>query len=35
MSYRFGKPGAEQAPVPKVSLVTGVADLGCAVGYHK
>ncbi len=35
VSYMFGKPGAEQTPVPKVSFVTGVADLGCAVGYYK
>lgn len=35
VSYMFGKPGAEQTPVPKVSYVTGVADLGCAVGYYK
>jgi hypothetical protein len=35
VSYVFGKPGAEQTPVPKVSFVTGVADLGCAVGYYK
>ena len=35
VSYTFGKPGAEQTPVPKVSFVTGVADLGCAVGYYK
>lgn len=32
MSY---KPGAGQAPVPKMNFVTGVADLGCAVGYYK
>lgn len=35
VEYAFGKPGAEQTPVPKVSFVTGVADLGCAVGYYK
>jgi hypothetical protein len=35
VEYTFGKPGAEQTPVPKVSFVTGVADLGCAVGYYK
>lgn len=35
VDYTFGKPGAEQTPVPKVSFVTGVADLGCAVGYYK
>jgi signal transduction histidine kinase len=30
--YVFPKPG-ETASVPKVSFVTGVADLGCGVGY--
>jgi len=35
VSYKFGKPGAEQTLVPKVSFVTGVADLGCAVGFYK
>lgn len=35
VEYTFGKPGAEQTRVPKVSFVTGVADLGCAVGYYK
>ena len=30
--YIFPKPG-ETTPVPKVSFVTGVADLGCGVGY--
>ncbi len=31
----FGKPGAEETPVPMVSFVTRAADLGCAVGYYK
>ena len=35
VSYMFGKPGAEETPVPKVSFVTRAADLGCAVGYYK
>ena len=35
VDYTFGKPGAEQTPVPKVSFVTGVGDLGCAVGFYK
>lgn len=32
--YQFAKPGADQTPVPKVSFVTKVSDLGCAVGYY-
>jgi signal transduction histidine kinase len=35
VTYVFGKPGAEETPVPKVSFVTGIGDLGCAVGYYK
>lgn len=35
VSYMFGRPGAEQTLVPKVAFVTGVADLGCGVGYYK
>jgi signal transduction histidine kinase len=35
VTYVFGKPGAEETPVPKVSYVTGIGDLGCAVGYYK
>jgi len=35
ISYMFPRPGADQTPVPKVSFVTGVADLGCGVGYYK
>lgn len=31
--YMFPKPG-QTTPVPKVSFVTGVADLGCGVGYY-
>jgi signal transduction histidine kinase len=31
--YMFPKPG-ETTPVPKVSFVAGVADLGCGVGYY-
>ncbi len=31
--YMFPKPG-ETTPVAKVSFVTGVADLGCGVGYY-
>lgn len=32
--YMFPRPG-ETEPVQKVSFVTGVGDLGCAVGYHQ
>jgi signal transduction histidine kinase len=35
VNYQFARPGADQTPVPKVSYVTRVADLGCAVGYYK
>jgi signal transduction histidine kinase len=35
ISYMFPRPGADPKPVPKVSLVTRVADLGCGVGYYK
>ena len=34
-SYTFPRPGADKTPVPKVSLVTRVGDLGCGVGYYK
>jgi hypothetical protein len=29
------KAGFRQTPVPKVSFVTNVGDLGCGVGYYK
>jgi hypothetical protein len=32
--YLFSKPGPDPKPVPKVSLVTRVGDLGCGVGYY-
>jgi signal transduction histidine kinase len=35
VSYSFPRPGTDKTPVPKVSLVTGVGDLGCGVGYYK
>jgi hypothetical protein len=35
VSYMFARPGAEQAPVQKVSFITRVDDLGCGVGYYK
>jgi hypothetical protein len=34
-SYMWPRPGADKTPVPKVSLVTRVGDLGCGVGYYK
>ena len=34
-SYKFAKPGPDRTPVPKVSFVTAVVGLGCAVGYYK
>jgi hypothetical protein len=30
----FAKPG-DPNPVPEVSFVTRVSDLGCGVGYYK
>ena len=35
VSYMFAKPGADTKPVPKVSFITGIGDLGCGVGYYK
>jgi len=35
VSYMSPKAGADKAWVPKVSLVTAVAGLGCGVGYYK
>ena len=35
VSYMIARPGADKTPVPKVSLVTRVGDLGCGVGYYK
>jgi hypothetical protein len=35
VSYSFARPGSDQTPVPKVSFVTRIADLGCGVGYYK
>jgi signal transduction histidine kinase len=34
VSYMFARPG-DPKPVPKVSYVTRIADLGCGVGYYK
>ena len=33
--YLFPRPGADETPVSKVSLVTKAGDLGCGVGYYK
>jgi signal transduction histidine kinase len=35
VGYMWPKPGPDKTPVPKVSLVTRVGDLGCGVGYYK
>jgi hypothetical protein len=35
VSYTFVTPGPDKNPVPKVSFVTRVGDLGCGVGYYK
>jgi len=35
VSYMFPRPGGEAKPVPKVSFVTRVGELGCGVGYYK
>ena len=35
VKYMFRRPGPDPKPVPKVSLVTRVADLACGVGYYK
>lgn len=34
VAYMFPRPGPDPKPVPKVSLVTRVDDLGCGVGYY-
>jgi hypothetical protein len=35
VKYMFRRPGPDPKPVPKVSLVTHVADLACGVGYYE
>ena len=35
VTYMFVRPGPDKTPVPKVSFVTRVGDLGCGVGYYK
>src|SRR3984885_8434888 len=34
VSYMFVRPGPDKTPVPKVSFVTRVGDLGCGVDYE-
>jgi hypothetical protein len=35
VNYVFPTPGADKTPVPKVSLVTKIGDIGCGGGYYK
>ena len=35
VSYMWPRTGSDKTPVPKVSFVTRVGDLGCGVGYYK
>jgi Single Cache domain 2 len=35
VSYMWVRPGPDKTPVPKVSFVTRIGDLGCGVGYYK
>jgi hypothetical protein len=35
VGYRFSRPGPDKTAVPKVALVTKVANHICAVGYYK
>jgi Single Cache domain 2 len=35
VSYMFVRPGPDKTPVPKMSFVTRVGELGCGVGYYK
>jgi hypothetical protein len=35
VSYLFPRVGADTTPIPKVTFVTRVGDLGCGVGYFK
>jgi hypothetical protein len=35
VSYRFPRPGTDTTLFQKVSLITGVGDQGCGVGYFK
>src|SRR5271166_5753962 len=34
VTYLFPRPGTDNTPVTKISLVTRVSDLGCGVGYY-
>jgi len=35
VSYMFPRPGTDPTLFQKVSLITGVSDQGCGVGYFK
>jgi transposase len=35
VSYMFSRPIVDSPPVPKVSFITRVEDLGCGVGYYE
>src|SRR3954470_9262733 len=35
VNYMFQRPGADPKPLPKVSFVTTIGELGCGVGYYK
>jgi hypothetical protein len=35
VSYKYPWPGADTTPVPKVTFITRVGELGCGVGYYK
>jgi hypothetical protein len=35
VSYKYPRPGADATPVPKVTFITRVGELGCGVGYYK
>jgi Single Cache domain 2 len=34
VTYLFPRPGTDNTPVTKISVVTRVSDLGCGVGYY-
>jgi signal transduction histidine kinase len=34
ITYLFPRPGTDNTPVTKISVVTRVSDLGCGVGYY-
>ena len=35
VGYVFPRPGPDKTPVPKVTFLARVSDLGCGVGYYK